>query len=80
MQDQYAMIWIDGIHYKIRQDGKNISKAAMIIQGVEMQGRQDILITEAVQNKSANAWIEMIKDLTMRGVQDVCFLCSDNLK
>ncbi len=74
------MIWIDAIHYKIRQDGKIIPKAAMIIQGVDMQGRQDILSTEAVQNESANAWMEMIKDLTMRGVQDVLFLCSDNLK
>ena len=79
LQDQYAMIWIDGIHYKIRQDGKVISKAAMIILGVDMQGKQDILSIEVVQNESASAWMEMLKDLTMRGVKDVLFLCSDNL-
>ena len=80
LQDQYAMVWIDGIHYKIRQDGKVISKAAMIILGVDMQGMQDILSIEVVENESASAWMEMLKDLTMRGVEDILFLCSDNLK
>ena len=79
LQDQYAMVWIDGIHYKIRQDGKVISKAAMIVLGVDMQGMQDILSINIVENESASAWMGMLKDLTMRGVEDILFLCSDNL-
>jgi len=79
LQDQYAMVWIDGIHYKIRQDGKVISKAAMIVLGVDMQGMQDILSIDVVENESASAWMAMLKDLTMRGVEDILFLCSDNL-
>ncbi len=79
LQDQYAMVWIDGIHYKIRQDGKVISKAAMIVLGVDMQGMQDILSIDIVENESASAWMGMLKDLTMRGVEDILFLCSDNL-
>ncbi len=43
----------------------------MIILGVDLQGTQDILSTEAVQNESASAWLEMLKDLAMRGVEDV---------
>lgn len=79
LQDQYAMVWIDGIHYKIRQDGKIISKAAMIVLGVDMQGMQDILSIDIVENESASAWMGMLNDLTMRGVEDILFLCSDNL-
>lgn len=79
LQDQYAMVWIDGIHYKIRQDGKVISKAAMIVLGVDMQGMQDILSIDVVENESASAWMGILKDLTMRGVEDILFLCSDNL-
>ncbi len=79
LQDQYAMVWIDGIHYKIRQDGKVISKAAMIVLGVDMQGMQDILSIDIVENESASAWMGMLNDLTMRGVEDILFLCSDNL-
>ncbi len=79
LQDQYAVVWMDGIHYKIRQDGKVISKAAMIILGIDMAGKQDILSIEVVENESASAWMNMFKDLNMRGVQDILFLCSDNL-
>lgn len=79
LQDQYAMVWIDGIHYKIRQDGKVISKAAMIVLGVDIQGMQDILSIDIVENESASAWMGMLNNLTMRGVEDVLFLCSDNL-
>ncbi len=43
LEDQYAVVWIDAIHYKIRQEGKVISKAAMIVLGIDMEGVQDIL-------------------------------------
>lgn len=79
LQDQYAIVWMDGIHYKIRHEGKVISKAAMIILGVDMTGKQDILSIEVVETESASAWMKMLKDLRMRGVEDILFLCSDNL-
>lgn len=80
LEDQYAIVWIDAIHYKIRQDGKVVSKACMIILGVDMQGRQDIIGMHIVQNESATAWTSMLNDLICRGVKDILFLCSDNLK
>lgn len=79
LDDQYAVIWIDAIHYKIRQDGKIISKAAMIILGINMEGKQDILSIHIVENESASAWMKMLNDLRSRGVEDILFLCSDNL-
>lgn len=79
LQDQYAVVWMDGIHYKIRHEGKVISKAAMIILGIDMRGFQDILSIDVVETESASAWMQIFKDLRMRGVQDILFLCSDNL-
>lgn len=80
LDDQYAVVWIDGIHYKIRQEGKVISKAAMIVLGVNMEGKQDILSIAIVENESASAWMEVLSDLQQRGLRDILFLCSDNLK
>ena len=80
LDDQYAVVWIDGIHYKIRQDGKVISKAAMIVLGVNMEGKQDILSIAIVENESASAWMEVLSDLQQRGLRDILFLCSDNLQ
>jgi len=80
LEDQYAVVWIDGIHYKIRQEGKVISKAAMIVLGINMEGKQDILSIAIVEHESASAWMEILTDLHQRGLQDILFLCSDNLK
>jgi len=79
LEDQYAVVWIDAIHYKIRQDGKVLSKACMICLGIDMDGFQDILSMTIVERESASAWSSILDDLKSRGVDDILFLCSDNL-
>ena len=80
LDDKYAVIWIDAIHYKIRQEGKVISKACMIVLGINMEGVQDILSMNIVETESAASWMSILDDLKSRGVHDIIFLCSDNLK
>lgn len=79
LDDKYAVLWIDAIHYKIRKDGKVISKAAMIVLGINLEGQQDILSIHIVEKESASSWMKILDDLKGRGVEDVLFLCSDNL-
>lgn len=79
LADQYAVLWIDAVHYKIRQDGKVISKACMVVLGVDMDGYQDILSLSILENESASGWMSILDNLKSRGVQDILFLCSDNL-
>jgi len=79
LADQYAVVWIDAIHYKIRQDGKVISKACMVVLGIDMDGRQDILSLSILENESAAGWMGILDNLKSRGVKDILFLCSDNL-
>jgi transposase-like protein len=79
LDDVYPIIWMDAIHYKIRQDGTVKSKAAMIVLGVNLEGIQDILSIHIMESESATGWMEMLTDLKSRGVRDIFFLCSDNL-
>ncbi|MBU2949315.1 IS256 family transposase [Tamlana agarivorans] len=79
LEDVYPIIWIDAIHYKIRQEGKVISKACMIVLGVNTEGQQDILSMSIVETEKAAAWMSILDDLRLRGVKDIFFLCSDNL-
>lgn len=79
LEDVYPIIWIDAIHYKIRQEGKVISKACMIVLGVNTEGQQDILSMSIVETEKAAAWMSILDDLRIRGVKDIFFLCSDNL-
>lgn len=79
LEDIYPIIWIDAIHYKIRHEGKVISKACMIVLGVNSEGQQDILSMNIVETEKASAWMSILDDLRTRGVKDIFFLCSDNL-
>ena len=79
LEDIYPIIWIDAIHYKIRHEGKVISKACMIVLGVNTEGQQDILSMSIVETEKASAWMSILDDLRSRGVKDIFFLCSDNL-
>ncbi len=79
LEDIYPIIWIDAIHYKIRHEGKVISKACMIVLGVNIEGQQDILSMSIVETEKAPAWMSILDDLRSRGVKDIFFLCSDNL-
>jgi transposase-like protein len=80
LDDQYAVVWIDGIHYKIRSENQIVSKACMVVLGINTEGQQDILSLRICEKESAAMWAEMFDDLKSRGVQDIIFLCSDNLK
>jgi len=51
----------------------------MIVLGIDMEGRQDILSIYIVENESSTAWAAILDDLKTRGVKDILFLCSDNL-
>ena len=79
LEDIYPIIWIDAIHYKIRQDNQVISKACMIVLGVNTAGQQDILSMTIVETETASSWMTILDDLRSRGVRDIFFLCSDNL-
>ena len=76
--DQYAVIWIDAIDYKTRQENKVVSKACMLVLGIDINGKQDILSMSIVQKESAAAWSSILDDLKSRGVEDILFLCSEN--
>jgi putative transposase len=80
LDDQYPVVWIDGIYYKIRSDNQIVSKACMVVLGINTEGQQDILSLKICENESAAMWAEMFDDLKSRGVKDIIFLCSDNLK
>jgi transposase-like protein len=76
----YAYLWLDAIHFKVRQDGKVVSKAAYSVLGVDLQGHKDLLGLYVGDAESARFWLSVLTDLQSRGVQDVLIACIDNLK
>jgi putative transposase len=76
----YAFVWLDAVHFKVRQDGKVISKAAYNVLAVDLQGRKDLLGIYIGDAESARFWLSVLTDLQNRGVQDLLITSIDNLK
>ena len=75
----YPFVFMDCIHYKIREDGRILSRAAYVVMGVSIDGYKDILSITVGANETSKFWLGMLNDLKNRGVKDVLFFCVDGL-
>lgn len=79
LDSAYPFIFMDAIHYKIREDGRIINRAAYVVLGVTLDGTKDILSITIGANESSKFWLGMLNDLKNRGVKEVLFFCVDGL-
>ncbi|RXJ68324.1 IS256 family transposase [Halarcobacter ebronensis] len=80
LESIYPFVWLDAIHYKIKENGRYISKAVYTILGVGLNGRKEILGLYLSENEGANFWLQVLTDLNNRGVQDILIASVDGLK
>lgn len=80
LEDVYAVVFMDAIHYKIRQDAKVISKAAYTCMGISIEGKVDVLGIWLAEAEGAHFWQGVLSDLKTRGVHDILIACVDGLK
>src|SRR5574344_990592 len=76
----YPFVWLDAIHYKIKDGGKYVSKAVYTVLGVNMEGRKEILGLYLSESEGANFWLSVLTDLNNRGLQDILIASVDGLK
>lgn len=75
----YPFIFMDAIHYKVKENHQYLTKAAYVVLGIRMDGRKDILGVWIGENESSKFWLNVLNDLKNRGVQDVYVFCVDGL-
>jgi putative transposase len=80
LQSVYAVVIMDAIHYKVRQDGQVVSKAAYMVVGIDLEGCKDVLGIWIGENESSKFWLTVLNELKSRGVEDILIACVDNLK
>lgn len=80
LQQIYAIVFLDAIHFKVKQDGQIINKAAYMAIGVDLDGHKDVLGIWIGENESAKFWLAVLNELRNRGVQDILIASVDNLK
>lgn len=80
LEDVYAVLFMDAIHYKIRNEGKIANKAAYTCLGIDLDGKVDVLGIWISENEGAHFWLNVLTDLKGRGVRDVLIASVDGLK
>jgi len=76
----YPIIWMDAIHYRVREDGAVTNRALYTIIGVNIHGQKELLGIYMSENEGAKFWLQVLTDLSQRGVKDILIASIDNLK
>lgn len=79
LQNICAAVFLDTIHFKVKQDGQIVNKAAYMVIGIDLDGNKDVVGIWSGENDSAKFWLTVLKELRNRGVQDILIVCVDNL-
>ena len=79
LEKVYPFIFMDAVHYKVKEDHRYVTKAAYVVLGITMDGRKDILGVWIGEHESSKFWLNVLNDLKSRGVSDVYLFCTDGL-
>jgi transposase-like protein len=79
LEDVYPIMWLDAMHFKVKEEGKIMHKALYNILGINCDGYKEILGMYVSESEGANFWLQVLSDLQNRGLQDVLIACTDNL-
>lgn len=79
LEEVYAVVYLDAIHFHVRSEGRIVKKAVYIALGIDMDGRRDVLGMYVGENESAKFWLSILNGLKNRGVRDILIACIDGL-
>lgn len=80
LESLYPIVFFDAIYYKVRQDGRIVSKAAYTCLGIDQKGHKDVLGIWIGEKEGAHYWLGVLNELKNRGVEDILIACVDGLK
>lgn len=79
LENLYPFVWLDAIHYKIRDKGRDQNKAIYTVLALNMEGKKEVLGLYLSESEGANFWLSVLTDLQNRGVEDILIASVDGL-
>ena len=76
----YVIVWMDAIFFKVREEGRIVSKAVYCLLGLNQHGKKELLGMYIAKTESSSYWLNLLNDLKSRGLEDILIACIDNLK
>lgn len=80
LESLYVLVWLDGIYYKVRHEGKVVTRVLYSVIGLTLSGKKQVLGIYTAESESAKFWLSVLTDLKQRGVEDLLITCVDGLK
>ena len=75
----YPILFIDAIHFSVRDNNAIRKLAAYVILGINQDGKKEVLTIQIGENESSKYWLTVLNELKNRGVKDILILCADGL-
>ncbi|NRA52159.1 MAG: IS256 family transposase [Phaeodactylibacter sp.] len=79
LESFYTLLYLDAIHYKVKEEGRIVVKAVYTLYGVDGEGQRDILGIHIGPSEGSHQWALYLEDLKRRGVEDILFMAVDGL-
>ncbi len=80
LDSHYPFVWLDAIHYKIRENARYETKAIYTVLALNVEGRKEVLGLYVAESEGANFWLSVLTDMNNRGVEDILIASVDGLK
>ena len=80
LESVYCIVWLDAMHYKVKDEGRIVARAVYHILGITPEGRKDLIGMYVSESEGANFWLSVLSDLRNRGVEDILIASIDALK
>ena len=79
LDEVYPVVYIDAIHYSVRDNGVIRKLTAYVILGINTEGKKEVLSITIGENESAKFWLSVLNELKNQGVKDILIICADGL-
>jgi transposase-like protein len=79
LEKSYAIMYLDAIRVKAKQEGKSCTKSVYVALGVNFEGKKEVLGLWIAENEGAKFWMGVLNELQSRGVEDILIACMDGL-
>lgn len=79
MDSVYPIVWLDAIHYKVRENGRYVSKAIYTTLALNIEGKKELIGLYLSDAEGAHCWLSVLTDLQNRGVKEILIACVDGL-
>ena len=79
LDEVYPIVFIDAVHFSVRDNGQIRKLAAYVILAVSLTGHKEVLSIHIGENESAKYWLGVLNELKNRGVKDILVICADGL-